>query len=407
MLLVSLISYLDRNTLALLAPTILKETHLSAREYGFIVSAFSALYTIGNVVWGIVLDRVGLRKGMLASVSFWSIASAAHAFAGGFWSFTFARAALGFGEGATFPGGLRAVTQTLRPAEQARGMAVAYSGGSLGAIVTPLIITPIALWWGWRAAFLFTGLVGAAWVAWWLFVSRRDDIREGTIHLNKKRAPVRAADPRTWSFVVIYGLGGLPLGFVMNLGALYLSQQLSVSQRTIGKLLWIPPLGWEVGYFFWGWLLDRMIAHGHERWSATRRLMFISVWLSLPLAAVPHIDSLWIIMPMLFFAMFVTVGFVIPSVQYAVHAFGRENSGLVGGLGAGAFGISVGIFMPVFGWLFDQKNYATAFALGAILPGIGFAVWSLANRKSLGIQELKPRGAAGPDAPGSTDRDHA
>jgi ACS family hexuronate transporter-like MFS transporter len=321
---------------------------------------------------------------MLASVSFWSIASAAHAFAGNFWTFAVARAALGFGEGATFPGGLRAVTQTLRPAEQARGMAVAYSGGSLGAIITPLVVTPIALWWGWRAAFLFTGLVGAAWVVWWLFISRREDIREGTIHLLKKRKPVRATDPRTWSFVVIYGLGGLPLGFVMNLAALYLSQHLNVSQRTIGKLLWIPPLGWEVGYFFWGWLLDRMIARGADRWSATRRLMFISVWLSFPLAVVPHLDALWVIMPLMFFAMFVTVGFVIPSVQYAVHAFGTENSGLVGGLGAGAFGISVGIFMPVFGWLFDQQNYAAAFALVAVLPGAGFALWSIANRKPVG-----------------------
>ena len=200
--------------------------------------------------------------------------------------------------------------------------------------------------------------------------------------------PVRATDPRTWSFVVIYGLGGLPLGFVMNLGALYLSQHLGISQRTIGKLLWIPPLGWEVGYFFWGWLLDRMIASGQERWTVTRRLMFISVWLSLPLAAVPRVDSLWLIMPMLFFAMFVTVGFVIPSVQYAVHAFGTENSGLVGGLGAGAFGISVGLFMPVFGWFFDQKNYDAAFALAAILPGIGFVAWRAANNKSLLVEQV-------------------
>jgi MFS transporter, ACS family, hexuronate transporter len=104
MLMVSLISYIDRNTLALLAPTILKETGLNAEQYGFIISAFSVLYMIGNPVWGRILDRFGLRLGMMASVSFWSLASAAHALAGGFFSFAAARAALGFGEGATFPG---------------------------------------------------------------------------------------------------------------------------------------------------------------------------------------------------------------------------------------------------------------------------------------------------------------
>src|SRR5436305_12886091 len=82
MLLVSLISYIDRNTLALLAPTILKETGLSVEQYGYIISAFSIAYMIGNPVWGVLLDRFGLRRGMAAAVAFWPVAPAAHAFAG-------------------------------------------------------------------------------------------------------------------------------------------------------------------------------------------------------------------------------------------------------------------------------------------------------------------------------------
>src|SRR5437764_8011470 len=126
MLLVSLISYIDRTTLALLAPTILKETHLSGEQYGFIISAFSIAYMISNPLWGWILDRAGLRRGMTAAVAWWTAASVAHAFAGGFWSFGAARAALGFGEGATFPGGLRAVVQTLGPEHRGRGLAGAH-----------------------------------------------------------------------------------------------------------------------------------------------------------------------------------------------------------------------------------------------------------------------------------------
>src|SRR6185369_8456599 len=107
MLLVSLVSYIDRTTMALLAPTILKETHLNIQQYGFIISAFSIAYMLSNPLWGWILDRAGLRRGMTAAVACWTVASAAHAFASGFWSFGAARAALGFGEGATFPGGLR------------------------------------------------------------------------------------------------------------------------------------------------------------------------------------------------------------------------------------------------------------------------------------------------------------
>ena len=177
MLLVSLISYIDRTTLALLAPTILKETHLSGEQYGFIISAFSVAYMLSNPLWGRILDRAGLRRGMTAAVACWTAASMAHAFASGLWSFGLARAALGFGEGATFPGGLRAVVQTLPPEQRGRGLAVAYSGGSLGAVLTPLIVTPIFLWRGWRAAFWFTGAIGLAWLAIWFMVARRPDIR--------------------------------------------------------------------------------------------------------------------------------------------------------------------------------------------------------------------------------------
>ena len=171
MLLVSLISYIDRNTLAILAPTILREMHLSGEQYGFVISAFSVCYMVGNPVWGRMLDRISLRAGMLAAVAVWTAASVSHAYAAGFVGLALARAALGFGEGATFPGGLRTVMQTLPAEQRARGIAVSYSGGSLGAIIAPLVVTPVALMWGWRAAFWFTGLVGLSWLALWLLVA--------------------------------------------------------------------------------------------------------------------------------------------------------------------------------------------------------------------------------------------
>ena len=109
MLLVSLISYIDRNTLALLSPAILKETGLTAEQYGWVISAFSLAYMLANPLWGKWLDRFGLRLGMLLAVSIWTVASASHAVAAGFLGFALARAMLGFGEGATFAGGLRSV----------------------------------------------------------------------------------------------------------------------------------------------------------------------------------------------------------------------------------------------------------------------------------------------------------
>src|SRR5437016_3460013 len=106
MMLVSTISYIDRNTLALLAPTILAATGLNNQQYGYAITAFSIAYMLGNPVWGRILDRVGLRKGMTVAVALWTLASASHALVYTLRGFAIARAALGFGEGATFPGGL-------------------------------------------------------------------------------------------------------------------------------------------------------------------------------------------------------------------------------------------------------------------------------------------------------------
>ena len=390
MMLVSLISYIDRNTLALLIPTIMRDTNLSAEQYGFIVSAFSIAYMIGSPLWGGLLDRLGLRLGMTIAVAFWTVASMSHAAAAGFLSFAIARTALGFGEGATFPGGLRTVVQTLPPGQQARGIGLAYSGGSLGAIVTPIIVTPIFAIWGWRVAFLFTGAIGAAWLVMWFLVSARPEIRDFNADLSRQRAAgatpegptsaLRFTDTRLWSFILAYGLGATPLGFVMYAAALYLNQALGKDQLFLGKVLWIPPLGWELGYFFWGWLVDRMTSAGIPTMTTVRRLMFVSVFLSLPLAAVPWMSSTALVLLGMFFATFVIVGFVVPSLKYATHVYSTSRSGLIAGIGAGSYGAIVAVTMPLFGRLFDMRRYDLAFAIAAVLPALGYAGWAWINR---------------------------
>jgi MFS transporter, ACS family, hexuronate transporter len=381
MLLVSLISYMDRNTLALLAPTILLELHLSAAQYGWMISAFSVAYTLGNPVWGIALDRVGLRIGMFLAVVLWTAASASHALASTFAGFALARALLGFGEGATFPGGLRA-TQALPVAQRSRGMAVAYSGGSLGAILTPLVVTPVAVAYGWRAAFLCTGLAGVAWLALWLPASRAVPAPE-VIAAPRDEVRVRPSEPRLWSFIAAYALGALPLGFVLYGAPIYLHGALGQSQRALGHLLWLPPLGWEVGYFFWGWVMDRVSRS--RGGAATPASAYTSLFacltlLSLPLAATPELGAVALVLAAFFLATFAAAGFVIVSLTYAARFFSSRDVGLIAGTGAGAWSLVVAVLMPLFGRLFDRHAYATAFAVAAAAPVLGFAAWSAIHR---------------------------
>lgn len=377
MMLVSIISYVDRNTLALLAPTILQETGLTVADYGWAVSAYSIAFMIGNPVWGRLLDRVGLPWGMTAAVALWTLASAGHALAAGFAGFALARAALGFGEGAAAPGGLRTVLQTLPSGSRSKGIAMTYSGGSAGAIATPILITPVAAWLGWRGAFLFTGLLGAVWIAGWLLLSRRDDIRRAAALPDPGETPPRLADRRVWGFLLCYALGALPLGFAVYSAAIYLSRNFGMSQTAIGAVAWIPPLGSELGIFFWGWLADRI-----GRGAAPARLLPVAAALSLPLALLPYGGGVPLALAQFFLAMFVASAFQLLAITYAAETFSKAHAGFIGGLGSGAYGAALALLMPRFGALFDAKLYGEAFLIAALCPVLGYLLWLVLARRT-------------------------
>jgi ACS family hexuronate transporter-like MFS transporter len=341
-------------------------------------------YLAGNPVWGTILDRVGIRVGMLLAVAIWTLASALHALLFTVAGFAVARLVLGFGEGATFPGALRTCVQTLEPDSRGRGIALSYSGGSLGAIITPFVVTPIFVAYGWRAAFWFTGLIGALWLLWWWIVSARPDIRSLPERVDHGR--IRWSDRRLWAFILLYALGNVPLSLVVNMGALFLARRFHLTQVELRDLLWIPPLGWELGYFFWGTLLDRRLrAAGSHRIKAYPRVFLLGLAVSAPFALVFLAPSLAVTMALLFTTMFATGAFIIPAVSYATHVLGERQSALIGGIGAGSFAAASFAMGPAFGWLLDQKAYNVVFPLAAGCPVLGVLLWTrLARPESAG-----------------------
>ncbi len=135
-------------------------------------------------------------------------------------------------------------------------------------------------------------------------------------------------------------------------------------------MLWIPPLGWEVGYFFWGWISDRFRPASGE----SRGIVFgVLGVLSVALAAAPYFAPVWLVMVAMFFAMFLASGFVILSIAYATAVFGTGSSGLIAGTGAGSWSAGVAIIMPLIGRMFDAKHYNEAFLAAAVIPVIGAA----------------------------------
>jgi len=388
MMLCSWLSYVDRQILAVLSPMILRDTGLTAQSYGEVVSAFSIAYMIANPLWGSILDYVGMRIGMLVAVAVWTVASTSHAWMAGFAGFAAARALLGLGEGATFPGGLRATMDSLPPDRQSRGLAISYSGGSLGAILAPIVLVPIALRFGWRAAFLFSGALGVAWLAMWKAVARPPYLTR------PERKPQRMEWPnpferRFWALVTSYALGAIAIGPVLYFSPLYLNRVMHFSEGDLGKVLWIPPLGWELGYFFWGWAADRFA--NEER--PVRMFLLLAVC-AVPVAAIPHMASTAAVLALFFWSMFITGGFQMLALRTGARAYPRERTALVGGTASGAWSAVAAVVLPLLGRWFDQQRFAAIFWVVGLLPVVGVALWMRLSLESSSSQPPRRHGAA-------------
>jgi ACS family hexuronate transporter-like MFS transporter len=259
-------------------------------------------------------------------------------------------------------------------------MALAYSGGSLGAIVTPFIVTPIALNFGWRAAFWFTGLAGLVWIVVWLLHRAGSAV---PVHIRRTSGePLPSLRERPfWALVMAYALGAAPIAFGVYAAPIYLSRALGLSQAAIGKLLFIPPLGWEIGYFFWAWVADRF-APGEVR---PVRFYVALMLFSLPLAAMTAAASLAFTMLLFFWSMFVAAGFIVFALRYGTLVYPARHTGLIAGIAAGSWSALVAVIMPFVGRLLDEERYGVAFTFAAALPVLGFAGWYVCSRPVTGV----------------------
>jgi ACS family hexuronate transporter-like MFS transporter len=378
MALCSWLAFVDRQVIAVLSPTIMAETGMSAQEFGRLVTFFFVAYTVGNPLWGSVLDYVGLRAGMLVAVAIWTAASASHALMGTFAGFAMARAVLGFGEGATFPGGLRTAVESLPAEMRARGIAASFSGGTIGAIVTPLIALPVAAAYGWRAAFVMTGLFGVTWLVVWALIARAPFLPART-HQPARLAWPNPAERRFWMLVFSYALPAIAPGPIITLFQIYLNRELGVAQSDLRSILWMPPLAWGAGYFFWGWIADRF-ATNDPRPIGLFGLLTIC---SLALGIAPMFASVPAAIALMSWACFIGGGFQMTALKVALYNFPREQAAMMSGIASGAWALlNAGLAEPI-GRLFDQERWSEAFWLVALCPAVGITVWIFLSRGTI------------------------
>jgi len=373
------VSYADRLTLSVLAPTITKELDISEAAYGWVLSTFSVAYLVGTPLAGWWIDRVGARRGLVASVFAWSAVAALHALVPGFWVLFALRLALGITESPGFPGAAQTMQRVLPAHDRERGFGVLFTGSSFGAMVIPPLATLIFRHAGWRVALLGSAAAGLIWIPLWIAVTRSRAVRA-----QLDIAPVAPVTPATTSEdraalgellahpIVIRALCGvfaaaMIFSFAQIWGAKYLVRTFALAQGDVGHYLWLPPIVFDAGAILFGDLASRQ---RRPEGAPPRALFAIGLALATLFAALPLAQTPWQSMFIMGTAMAGGGALYTLITSDLLARMPPGSVSLAGGILAGAQSLALIIANPLIGRVLDRGGSYDAI-------GIGLAVWAI------------------------------
>jgi ACS family hexuronate transporter-like MFS transporter len=309
----TVINYIDRQTLNVLAPYLKAEYHWTNSDFALIVIGFRISYAVVQLIGGRLVDVLGTRRGLGLSVAWYSTMAMLTSLANGLGSFCAFRFLLGAGEAANWPGATKAVSEWF-PAKE-RGIAVALfdSGSAIGGAVAPALVVWLFHAFGtWRPAFLITGVLGFLWLAVWMAMYRRPEEHprisdsERALILKTRAGADEAQTSRrvpistlvryrqTWGVVLAKAILDPYWFLVADWFALFLvSRGFKFEDTLVG--FWVPFICADVGNFVGGGLSSYFI---HRGWSvgAARRIIFLICGpLMLLLIPAVYTTSLWLL----------------------------------------------------------------------------------------------------------------
>lgn len=303
--LVMSVSYVDRQVLAALAKTVREALDISREQYGWLQAAFALAYLVAAPIAGVLVDRVGARRGLVMAVLVWSAVAAAHAVVPSFAVLFAMRLALGTAEAPSFPGAAQAVGRVLPVSHRAAGFGVLFTGSSLGAAIAAPLAIAIKSNFGWRPAFVGTAAFGLLWIPLWLLATRHPRVRALLSGAGAPAASVSPAMSRTQLLVsrpvlrgMILVLASAPaLTFGFSWMALYLQDgPLHVAEQDVGRTMWLPPLVFDAGAVGFGLiasLRDRRLARAGLGRRSHGDLAAAAALLCACLALVPLAQTPW------------------------------------------------------------------------------------------------------------------
>jgi ACS family hexuronate transporter-like MFS transporter len=348
------LNYVDRQVLALLKPMLEADFQWSDQQFAHLGSIFQLSAAVSLLGVGWFVDRLGVRFAYGLAVMVWSLAGMAHALAASVQQFVVARAVLATAESVNTPAAIKTAATYLPIERRSIGIGIINTAPNVGAILTPLLIPPFALAFGWRVAFVVTGALGIVWLIAWQFNTSKLRPVAGQIAAANSKFAWREvlSDRRSWTVIVSKAITDLVWWFVLFWAPDFFARQFGLSQGELGGPIAVVFTLAALGAVSSGALYPVLLHHGLSLNAARKSamLLFALIVLVMPLAMLA--SNPWIAALCIGAGLFAHQGF-------STNLFGMATE------------------------IIPTRRIATVIALGAIggnLTGTGiieFAGWSL------------------------------
>ncbi|MEP6491483.1 MAG: MFS transporter [bacterium] len=370
------ISYVDRQIIGILGPSLQADLHWNEQQFGDVVSWLTIGYGLGFLFAGRVMDRFGTRKGLGGSIVIWSLSAMAHAFARTTAGFSAARFALGLGESGNFPAAIKTVAEWFPVRERAFATGIFNAGSNVGAIVTPIMVPWIALTWGWRAAFIVTGSLGFLWLIAWTLIYRspQDHPKCSPAELaHIQQDPTEPSFPVKWTQLIRYRqLWAFAIGkfmtdpiwwFYLYWLPKFLDARYGIKLAQVTAPLIVIYVLADVGSVYGGWLSGALIKRGWSVNAGRKTAMLIPALIIVPTMFAPAATNMWLAVTIVGIAAAAHQWWSANIFTLTSDMFPRYAVGSVVGIGGFAGSLGGVLFQRGTGWLLQRNgsNYTPVF----------------------------------------------
>jgi ACS family hexuronate transporter-like MFS transporter len=391
------ISYLDRQSLPVAIAAIQRDIPLTNTQFGLLNSTFLLAYAVAYAGGGVLVDRLGTRRGFLVIMVFWSLACATHSLATSVWMLAGSRFLLGTGEGGGFPAATKVIAEWFPVHERSTAMGIVNAGTAVGAVVAPPAIAAILVYGNWRWIFVACGAVGLVWSVFWSVFAKASAFAEpaadGTADTTADRmiAAETSAPRRTWlNLLTLRPVWGLVSAKFLTDAAWffyiawlpkYLYDARGFDVKQVGSYAWVPYFASGIGSLTGGWFSSWLIARGRSVDVARKLALGLSAAMMPVIVFVTRVPVEWaiVLFSIAFFGQqsWSTLVMIVPT-----DLFDRRVVASVAGL-VGFGGAMGGLVMNfAAGRLLDLGfGYQTVFSVVGTLHVLAFCVILLTVRQ--------------------------